>query len=70
MVPMVIAKDINKRLLVHFRALMTRNADLRLGTIILDFADEAIIKQIFLLNFSSINDNIDDDKASIKSRQL
>jgi len=60
MVPMVIAKDINKRLLVHFRALMTRN-DLRLGTIILDFADEAIIKQIFLLNFSSINDNVDDD---------
>ncbi len=68
MVPMVIAKDINKKLLAHFKNLMTAYQDtgnyLKLGTIILDFADEAIIKQIFYLNFNCFELEDYDEKIS------
>lgn len=55
MVPMIIAKDINKKLLAHFKDIAegTEPANLKFGTIILDFADENIIRQILSLNFGS-----------------
>ena len=50
LVPVVIANTINRKLMVHLRTIESSN---RLGTIILDFADESIIKFIYLLNFKS-----------------
>ncbi len=53
MVPMVIAKEINKKLLSHFGS-MAINKELafnKIGTIILDFSDDQITRQIYQLNF-------------------